>query len=96
MASIEELKNLRQYILFIYSLTSLSQKIKVKVIRELFGYRDKKEKKTYEHKGLVDRTYSKKLAQNVILVPFIQKQYFVDFFKSYNIKYEVKELWLKD
>ena len=96
MHSIEELKNLRQYALFIYSLKGLSQKIKVKVIRELFGYKDKKEKKVYEHKGLVDRTYSKKLAQNVILVPFIQKQYFVDFFKLYNIKYEFQEVWLKD
>lgn len=96
MASIEELKSLRHYVLFIYSLKGLSQKIKVKAIRELFGYKDKKEKKVYEHKGLVDRTYSKKLAQNVILVPIMQKQYFDDFFKSNNIKYEVKEIWLKD
>ena len=96
MHSTEELKSLRQYALFIYSLKGLSQKVKVKVIRELFGYKDKKKKKIYEHKGLVEGAYSKKLAQNVILVPIIQKQYFVDFFKKYNIKYEVKEAWLKE
>ncbi len=96
MASIEELKNLRPYALFIYSLKNLSQKIKVKAIRELFGYKDKKKEKIYEHRGLVDRTYSKKLAQNVILTPIIQKQYFDDFFKSNHIKYEVKEVWLKE
>lgn len=96
MASVEELKNLRHYILYIYSLKELSQKVKVKVIRELFGYKDKKEKKTYEHKGLVDRTYSKKLAQNVILAPIVQKQYFDDFFRSNKIKYYVKEVWLNE
>lgn len=96
MHSIEELKSLRQHALFIYSLKGLSQKVKVKVIRELFGYKDKKEKKVYEHKGLVNRTYSKKLAQNVILAPIIQKQYFVDFFKKYNVKFDLKETWLKD
>ncbi len=92
----EELKNLRQYNLLIYSLKDLSQKKKVKVIRGLFGYKDKKIKKTYEHKGLVEKSYGKKLAQNVILVPIIQKQYFVNFFSSNNIKYEVKEVWLNE
>jgi len=89
-------KDLKHYALFIYSLRGLSQKKKVKVIRELFGYKDRKEKKVYEHQGLLDRTYSKKLSQNIILAPIIQKHYFDDFFKSNNIKYEVKEVWLKD
>ena len=92
----KDVDSLRQFVLFIYSLTSLSQKKKVKAIRGLFGYKDKKDKKTYYHKGLVDKTYSQKLAQNVILVPIINKKYFDDFFKANGIKYEEKEVWLNE
>lgn len=92
----KEVDSLRQFTLFIYSLTSLSQKKKVKAIRELFGYKDKKEKTVYYHKGLVDKTYSQKLAQNVILVPIINGKYFEDYFKANNIKYEKREIWLNE
>ncbi|MFH1641900.1 MAG: hypothetical protein ABIC04_03290 [Nanoarchaeota archaeon] len=84
---------LKHYVLISYSLAKLSQKEKVKHIRKLFGYKNIKSK-TYTHKGLIDETNAKKIAQNVILVPFENSIVISNFFKD--IDTEVKEVWLKD
>ena len=92
----QEKEQLKHYVLFIYSFKSFSQKQKVKFIRELFGYKNIKKNKVYEHKGLLQKTFSAKLAQNVILVPIENSLMFTNFFNSNKIRAEVKEVWLKD
>jgi len=89
-------EELKHHVLFIYTFSNLSQKDKVKFIRELFGYKNITKKKVYEHDGLVQKTSSKKLAQNVILAPISESIKLSDFFNSRNIKTTLKEVWLKD
>lgn len=88
-------KNLRHFALFVYSLREFSQKQKVKIIRELFGYKEKKGIKLYEHKGLLQKTNAVKIASNVILVPVEELVLFQNYFNSNRIKVELKEVWLK-
>ena len=88
-------EKLRHYVLFTYSLSNISQKLKVKFIRELSGYKNVKGKKTYFHNGLLQETKAEKLAQNVIMVPIENALQFSGFFNSNKIKVEAKEIWVK-
>ena len=86
---------LKHYMLIFYTLKLLPQKEKVKVLRELQGYKEKKHGKEYSHNGLVQKLDSQKLGSNVILVPINNYVEFQNFFSKNNIKVEVKEAWLK-
>ena len=81
--------------LILYTLKSLLQKDKVKVLRGLQGYSEKKQGKVYEHKGLVQKFEGEKLGSNVILVPINTFSEFQNFFSENNIKIEVREVWVK-
>ncbi|MFH2028081.1 MAG: hypothetical protein ABIJ08_03010 [Nanoarchaeota archaeon] len=89
-------QQLNHYVLFIYSFKSLSARQKVKVIRGLYGYKNSKQGKLYEHKGLIQTNSAKKLSQNVILVPIENSFVFTNFFSLNKIIFEVKEAWLKE
>jgi len=93
MASKESLK---EFVLFIYSLNNLEQKKKVKVIRDLFGYKNHINGKDYSHEGLLQKTNSQKLAQNVILVPLSDSFKFTNYFNQNQVKVEVKEVFVKE
>ena len=88
-------EGLREFVLFIYSLNNLEQKKKVKVIRELFGYRNKINGKEYSHEGLLQKTNSEKLAQNVIMVPLSQSFKFSSYFNEHQIQIQIKEVYTK-
>ena len=88
-------EELQHYNLFTYSLSTLPQKDKVKVIRQLFGYKDKKNNKVYNHPGLTEKLSCIKLGQNVICVPVQNSIEISNFFISKGIKTDVKEVWLK-
>tara|TARA_Y100000310_G_scaffold218786_1_gene220114 strand:- start:294 stop:569 length:276 start_codon:yes stop_codon:yes gene_type:complete len=90
-----EKEGLKQYMLVFYTLKFLPQKEKVKVLRELQGYNEKKHGKEYSHQGLVQKLDSQKLGSNVILVPIHKYVEFQNFFSKNNIKVEVKEAWVK-
>ena len=62
-------EGLNYYMLISYTLKFLPQKEKVKVLRELQGYSERKKGKGYAHKGLVHKLNAEKLGSNVILVP---------------------------
>ena len=81
--------------LVFYTLKYLPQKEKVKVLRELQGYNEKKHGKEYSHDGLVQKLDSQKLGSNVILVPMNKFVEFQNFFSKNNVNIEVKEVWLK-
>ena len=86
---------LNHHMLILYTLKSLPQKEKVRVLRELNGYSEKKQGKTYEHKGLVQKLEAEKLGSNVILVSINNFAEFQNFFSKNNVKIEVKEVWVK-
>jgi len=88
-------EELRHCMLIFYTLKSLPQKEKVRVLRELQGYSERKNKKLYEHKGLVQKLEAEKLGSNVILVSINNFSEFQNFFTKNNVKIEVKEVWVK-
>ena len=90
-----EKEELKHYMLIFYTLKYLPQKEKVKVLRELQGYSERKYGKKYEHKGLVQKLNAQKLGSNVILVPMQSFVEFQNFFSKNNVNIEVKEAWLK-
>lgn len=81
--------------IFTYSIRDKSQRDKVRILRELFGYKEAKGKKEYLHEGMQQKNYSKKLGTSVILVPAGFALYFNNYFQQNRIKFEVLELWMK-
>ncbi len=90
-----EKEALKHYMLVFYTLKYLPQKEKVKVLRELQGYSERKYGKSYKHSGLVQKFDARKLGSNVILVPVGGMVEFQNFFSKNDVKIEVKEVWLK-
>jgi len=90
-----EKEELNHFMLIFYTLKLLPQKEKVKVLRELQGYKEKKHGKEYSHDGLVQKLNSEKLGSNVILVSVNNYVEFQNFFSKNNVKIEVKEVWVK-
>ena len=90
-----EKEELKHYMLIFYTLKYLPQKDKVKVLRELQGYKEKKHGKQYEHLGLVQKLDGKKLGSNVILIPISNFVSVQNFFSKYNVNIELKEVWVK-
>jgi len=86
---------LKHYMLLSFTLKNLSQKDKVKVLRKLYGYKEKKGRKLYRHQGLSSNLNAKKLGSNVIIAPVKNLPEFVNFFSKNNVKVEVKEVWIK-
>jgi len=85
---------MKDCILLTYSLAKLSQKDKVRVLRELLGYSNKKEK-TYHHKGLIGAHQAEKIAQNVLLVPSLKAAHFISFFEQNKVAYTFREVQIK-
>jgi predicted nucleotidyltransferase len=76
---------MKQYVIFSYSLSRLSQKKKMALLRRLFGYRLKRGKKVYENPGLLKEIGGEKLGRNAIMVPSGHSRKVGDFFASYGI-----------
>lgn len=87
-------KNQNHGYLFSVILKDLKPKVKVKVIRQLYGYQTKKEKKIYLHSGLVQKEKAVKLNPSTILVPAEAYKEFYLFLKKFKIKYQVHEVWM--
>ncbi|MBS3098390.1 hypothetical protein J4209_06370 [Candidatus Woesearchaeota archaeon] len=88
-------KRLRCHILIQYSLSGLEQKDKVKVLRELFGYKDFKNGNSYSYEGILQKYKGVKLGRNLVLVPIEESVRFQNFFSSKNIKVAAKEVWIQ-
>ncbi|MDA1196965.1 MAG: hypothetical protein O2779_03315 [Nanoarchaeota archaeon] len=88
-------EQLKDFFLFTYTLSSLQQKVKVKALRELQGYKNKKQK-VYEHTGLIQQHAAEKIGTNALLVGAKKAIIFTKFFEDYKIHYEYKEVLMKD
>jgi hypothetical protein len=88
-------EEMKYCMLVLYRLKHLIQKDKVRVLRELHGYSEKKNKKIYEHKGLLEKLDGQKLGSNVILIPISNFAEVQNFFTKNNLRVEVKEVWVK-
>ena len=87
--------DLKHCMLILYTLKYLPQKEKVRILRELMGYKETKKGRLYEHSGLLQKLSSHKLGSNVILVPINNLAEIQNFFSKNNVKTELKEVWVK-
>ncbi len=87
-------EGLKHYALFIYSLSGLEQNKKMAFIREMFGYRLRKGKKTYETKGLLAEIGGSKLGRS-LLIPVGKARVIQKRMAAYSIKHEIREIWIK-
>jgi len=91
MVRIEEMKH---KIVVNYSLSKMSQKQKVKFLRNLAGYREMKGK-LYSHNGLLQEIKAKKLEGNVFIADFENLLKITQLFAEFNLKPEIIEVWTR-
>ena len=85
-------EELKDKIIISYSLSQISQKQKVKFLRELFGYKERK-RKIYSHKGLLDEINGEKLGSNVVMINVEHLIKINELFNEYKIKPNIIEVW---
>jgi len=85
---------LKHYLLLSFNLKNLKPKIKVKFIRQLYGYQTKKEKKIYVHFGLIEKEKAAKINPSTILIPVEAHQKFYALFKKFKIQHQIREVWM--
>ena len=86
--------------LFTFSLNKLSQQKKMKFIRELYGYEQKKQNKknkknVYKKQGMLEMQGGIKLSQNSILIPIEKTKEFRELFSKFKITPEIREVWVR-
>lgn len=87
-------EGLNHYLLVSYELKKLSQKDKMSLLRQLFGYVSKKKGKEYLQKGLIEEMKGKKIGANVILIPRERLKEIKEVLKKHKAGYTVKDAWL--
>lgn len=86
-------EKLRHNMLFSFRLSHLEPKNKVKVLRQLYGYKTKKQKKVYTNEGLLDAVGGLKLNPSTIMVPLAHYKMIYDFFGKNKVEFRVREIW---
>ena len=78
-------------VLIEYNISKLKQKDKMNIIREVYGYKNKKNGKVYEHKGIIDECNGEKVANGIILQAENYKKV-LDFLRKNNIPIKIRKL----
>ena len=76
-------------LLFLLNLGGISRATKIKVWRNLYGYKQKVGKKVYVSKGKIE----KKLGRGAFLVPIQNSQEVINYLKKNKIKYSLLDVW---
>ncbi len=80
---------LNHKLLFLLNLDGLSRANKIKVWRNLYGYKQKVGKKVYISKGKVE----KKLGRGAFLVSMEDSQEVINYLKKNKTKYSLSDVW---
>lgn len=86
-------KKARYYSMFILDFTGMKRSRKIKLWRELYGYKQKAGEKVFVSKGLLEEVSGKKIERSVIAIPAENKDRILEFVKRNGIKYKIIELW---
>ena len=88
-------EELQHFLLVTYSIAEKKQHEKVRIIRELFGYSETKDKKTYKHKGQITKWYGKKLGPGVLLIPAGFGLQVSTYMQNNKIQITIQEIWME-
>jgi len=83
-------------ILITYILNKVQQKKKMALLRNLYGYVIKKGNKKYIQKGLVERIEGEKINSNTLMINVVDLSEVKKIFKKFNIKYNLRDIWIKE
>ncbi|MBU4374197.1 MAG: nucleotidyltransferase domain-containing protein [Euryarchaeota archaeon] len=86
-------KGAKYYSLFVLNFSKMDRNKKIKIWRELYGYKQKIGEKLFVSKGLLEEVLGKKIQRSVIAVPAENKKKILDFIKRKKIKYSIFEIW---
>lgn len=86
---------IKHNVMISYRISELSQKKKMSFLRELYGYKNKKDKKEYAKDGLIKKINATKIGTNVVLVQKEELSQVKSVLKKYKIPHELKDLWMK-
>ncbi|MDP2766308.1 MAG: nucleotidyltransferase domain-containing protein [Candidatus Methanoperedens sp.] len=86
-------KGAKYYSLFVLNFSKMDRNKKIKIWRELYGYKQKIGEKLFVSKGLLEEVLGKKIKRSVIVVPAENKKKILDFIKRKKIKYSIFEIW---
>ena len=81
----------RKKIIIQYEINKLKQKNKMKIIRELFGYKIKKNKKIYEKEGLIKRLKAEKINSGILTDKEGYKEV-IEILKKKKVPYKIIEV----
>lgn len=83
----------KYHILFVLDFSKMDRSRKIKLWRELYGYRQKVGEKVFVSKGILEEISGKKIERGVIAVPAEQKGKILEFIKKNGIKHKIIEIW---
>jgi predicted nucleotidyltransferase len=86
-------KDAKYHFLFVLDFRKMDRSRKVKVWRELYGYKQKVGEKVFVSKGILEEISGKKIERGVIAVPAEQKEKILEFIKKNSIKHKIIEIW---
>ncbi|MFZ3077630.1 MAG: nucleotidyltransferase domain-containing protein [Candidatus Aenigmatarchaeota archaeon] len=86
-------KGVKYYSMLALNFSRMDRNKKIRIWRELYGYRQKFGKKLFVSKGLLEDISGKKLERGVIAVPAENKKRILGFIKRNRIRYRIFEIW---
>lgn len=86
-------KGAKDHFLFVLDFRKMDRSRKIKLWRELYGYRQKVGEKVFVSKGILEEISGKKIERGVIAVPAEQKEKILEFIKKNGIKHKIIEIW---
>lgn len=92
-------EKMQHRVLVTFSLNKLKQPKKMKFIRALYGYKQKrrkgKKRKEYEKEGLLSKYGGIKISSNSILIPIEKVKEFRKLFSKFKITPQIREVWVR-
>lgn len=86
-------KNVKYYSMLVLDFGKIDRNKKIRIWRELYGYRQKIGGKVFVSKGLMEELSGKKIERSVIVVPAGNKNRLLDFIKKNRVKCGIFEVW---
>jgi predicted nucleotidyltransferase len=86
-------KGVKFYAMFVLDFSRMDRNKKIKLWRELYGYKQRVGEKIFISKGLLEEISGKKIERSVIAVPAENKNKIMEFIKKNTITYKIFELW---
>lgn len=86
-------KGAKYYSMLALDFSRMDRNRKIRVWRELYGYKQKIGKKIFVSKGLLENISGKKLERSIIAVPAENKRKILDFIRRNRVRYRIFEVW---